>query len=252
MIPEDARPDELAEWHAIRDALITPFPVPRPDTLEGVLLRVANGRRAPLARRFWTLLRAQAPIVGRRVWAASALVLLIGIPVTLLAGARDGGYLALVAPAVAAAGIAFVYGPEADPSLELALATPTSPRLVLLARLTIVLGFDVLLALAASALLAAAGLSPAGFEALVGGWLGPMLMVSALSLCAAVRFGPAAGIGAGVGLWTGLMTMRPGLDGAAASAIQPFLATDVVTLGVAAALAVGLIVLLPRAALVPA
>jgi hypothetical protein len=136
--------------------------------------------------------------------------------------------------------------------MELALATPTSPRLVLLARVTIVFGLDVLLALAASALLGATGLSPDGFEALVLRWLGPMLMVSALSLCVAVRFGPATGIGAGLGLWTGLAALPLSLDGAAAGVIGPFLTTDALTVGIGAALIAGLVALLPRGARVPA
>lgn len=56
---------------------------------------------------------------------------------------------------IAAVGLALVYGPEVDPGLELALATPTAPRSVLLARMTLVFAYDLGLALAANAVVLA-------------------------------------------------------------------------------------------------
>ena len=61
--------------------------------------------------------------------------------------------LALVAPIVAAAGVAGTHRSRRDPAAELVAATPTSGRLLLLVRLTLVFGFDLALALAASAVL---------------------------------------------------------------------------------------------------
>jgi len=100
----------------------------------------------------------------------------------VLLGRGGASLLELLAPVVAAAGIAFLYGPEQDPSLELALATPTSPRLVLLARLTLVFGYDLALGLLVSLALALAGQAPDGLWQLILQWLGPMLLLSAISL----------------------------------------------------------------------
>lgn len=242
---------ELADWRALRRALAgSVVAAPRPATLEAVHLRVAAGRPPSPAFRFGTLLGAEAPVVRRRIWPASALLLLLGFAVTLF-GRGGGSLLALVAPAVAAAGVAFLYGP-ADPPLELALATPTSPRLVLLARLTLVFGFDLLLTLAASALVAAVGLAPGGLEALVLHWLGPMLMLSALSLCVSLRAGPAAGVGVAMGLWAALVALGPGVDGAAGTALMMLQQTSVLTVGLAILLGGALLALLPRAARLPA
>lgn len=243
---------ELADWRALRGALAgSATASPRPVSLEAVRLRVAAGRRPAAAVRFGTLLRAEAPVVRRRIWAASVLVLLLGFPVTLF-GVRGGSLLALVAPAVAAASVGFVYGPAADPPLELALSTPTSPRLVLLARLTLVFGFDLLVGLVASALVAAAGQAPGGLEALVLRWLGPMLMLSALSLCVSLRAGPTTGIGVALGLWAGLLALGPGLDGAVGAAATLLQQTNVVTVGAAVLLGGALLALLPRGARLPA
>jgi hypothetical protein len=161
---------------------------------------------APHASRpilLWDLIRAQVPLVRRGIWAASAVTMALGVVVALAARDASGAGLlfALVAPVVAAVGVAFVYGPENDPSLELALGTPTSPRLVLLARLTLVFGFDLLVALAATLLLVA----PRGDAAvwpIVSLWLGQMLFLSGLSLVVSLVVGPAAAILGALTLWS--------------------------------------------------
>lgn len=137
------------------------------------------------------LLVGQLALVRREIWTASAVTMALGCLVSLLAaGASAGGVvLAVFAPMVAAVGVAFIYGPENDPSLEVALSTPTSPRLVLLARLTLVYGYDLALALAATVVLALAT-GGAGFLGLISLWIGPMLFLSALALFLSLLFNP--------------------------------------------------------------
>jgi len=101
----------------------------------------------------------------------------------------------LVAPAVAAVGIAFAYGPGIDPAWELSSSCAVSDRMVLLSRAVAVFGLNAVLGLLASAASGAAA-------ALTFGWLLPMTAVSALALAAAVAARSATiGAAAGVAAW---------------------------------------------------
>ncbi len=79
---------------------------------------------------------------------ATAAVLVTGVLATLGTGTP---YVALLAPAVAAAGIAYAYGPGIDPAWELSLSMAVSDRMVLLVRALVVFGLNAALGLAASA-----------------------------------------------------------------------------------------------------
>jgi hypothetical protein len=101
----------------------------------------------------------------------------------------------LVAPAVAAVGIAFAYGPGIDPAWELSSSCAVSDRMVLLTRAVTVFGLNTVLGLLASVASGAAA-------ALTYGWLLPMTAVCALALAAAVAARSAVvGAGAGVAVW---------------------------------------------------
>src|SRR4030095_16091993 len=79
---------------------------------------------------------------------ATAVVLVAGILATLGTGTP---YVALVAPAVAAAGIAYAYGAATHPPWELSCIMAVSDRMVLLTRALAVFGLNAALGLAASA-----------------------------------------------------------------------------------------------------
>ena len=153
----------------------------------------------------WLLLRAQARVVRHEIWIASTLVMVLGALVTLIiyepTSSSEALPLVLLAPVVAAVGVSFLYGSAVDPALEIALATPTSPRLVLLTRLTLVFGFDLGLGLAGS--LALALFQPGvSLWPLVTAWLAPMAFLSALSLLLSVLSAdPGAGALISLGLW---------------------------------------------------
>jgi hypothetical protein len=120
-------------------------------------------------------------VVRGEIWAASALVMTLGLLVTLATySAAEAWPLVLVAPLVAATGVAFIYGPDVDPALEIELATPVPPRLVLLARLALVFGFNLIMGLAASLILSLARAEVA-FWPLVSTWLAPLSFLSALA-----------------------------------------------------------------------
>ncbi|HUC59229.1 MAG TPA: hypothetical protein VMA95_17635 [Streptosporangiaceae bacterium] len=133
---------------------------------------------------------------------ASAVVLTAGVFATLGTGAP---FVALLAPAVAAAGVAYAYGPGVDPAWELSQSMAVSDRMVLLVRVLAVFALNGVLGLAASAAsaTAASGTAASGTAvAVTFGWLIPMTAVSALALAAATLTRSAnAGVAAGLAAW---------------------------------------------------
>jgi hypothetical protein len=222
---------DLAAWRVIADAAAPGEAAPdAAQTVRAVLTRSAvEGPAGPpgdghRTRRLWylaALVVAEARLIRLAVPVASALVMALGVAIVLFhatadgdpgggvaagaAGGTAGLVLALIAPIVAAAGIAGTFRSRRDPAAELVAATPTAGRLLLLlVRMALVFGYDLALAVAASAALTAAGTAgTASLNALIGAWLGPMALLSSLSLLVAVRFGSDVALGAAVGLWAG-------------------------------------------------
>lgn len=132
----------------------------------------------------WLVVRSQPRVVQSELWTASAIVMGLGTLVTLAYSHMGGVNVALpfvlVAPVAAAGGIAFLYGPSLDPVLEIELTTPISPRQVLLARLVLVFGFDLLFGLAGSAVLSFLR-ADISFWPLVSAWLAPMTFLASLA-----------------------------------------------------------------------
>ena len=106
---------------------------------------------------------------------ATAAVLAVGSVFTRSTGTP---WVALLAPALAGAGIAYAYGPGVDPAFELSRSLPVSDRAILLVRSLAVFGVNALLGLVASLFSGAA-------YSLTFSWLVPMTTVCALALAAA-------------------------------------------------------------------
>jgi hypothetical protein len=185
--------------------------VTRPDS-GGVAGPPGDGLWTGRLRYAAALVVAEARLIRLAVPVASALVMALGVAIALVQAAAPRPaagaevVLALVAPIVAAAGVAGTYRSRRDPAAELVAATPTAGPLLLLVRLALVFGFDLVLAVAASSALtvAAAGGAAGGaasLRALIAAWLGPMALLSSISLLVAVRFGPDIALGAASGLW---------------------------------------------------
>jgi hypothetical protein len=181
-------------------------------------------------RRVWTAVAAQvwrrtpgpaerlaarllrSPGLARALMTTPSLVLgwIIATVAVLAAGAAATSatgtpYVGLLAPALAAAAIAYAYGPGVDPAWELAKSTAVSDRMVLLVRALAVLALNAALGLAASAVSVLAGSGQAGpgaAAALTFGWLIPMTAMCALALAAATLARSAnVGVVAGLGGW---------------------------------------------------
>jgi hypothetical protein len=166
----------------------------------GVAAQVWRRRPGPAERAAGRLLRS--PGLARALMTAPSLLLpwLIATAVVLLAGmfatlGTGTPCVPLLAPAVAAAGIAYAYGPGIDPAWELSRSMAVSDRMVLLVRAAAVFALNAALGLAASAASGAAA-------AVTFGWLVPMTAVCSLALAAATLARSAnVGVAAGVVGW---------------------------------------------------
>lgn len=258
LICEVCRAD-AASWRAVRAACrAVPAPaVTAPSTAVIVVAlsratvgrtpaRVApappvDRRSAPDAARFVVdLLAREVRLLHTNLWAASALALLLGVVLSMTVADRgDAGMVfGLVAPLVAAVGAAMVPWPESGGAGDLVLTTRTSRHSVLLARLGLVVGYDALVSLLCSALLTLTGAG--GFVAIIGHWLGPMLLVSALAFALSVWLGLRAGfvVVSAAGLLRVLAGSPEGsvLAGPFAGAIRAVWSTNPVTVIVGVAL----------------
>jgi hypothetical protein len=166
----------------------------------GVAAEVWRRRPGPLERVAGRLLRspglARALVITPSLllgWIiATVVILAAGVAATLATGRP---WVALLAPGVVAAGIAYAYGPGIDPAWELSQSLAISDRMVLLVRALAVFAMDAALGLAASAASGAAA-------AVTFGWLVPMTAVCALALAAATLARSAnVGVAAGVAAW---------------------------------------------------
>jgi hypothetical protein len=187
--------------------------------IQKLLPEMATGRISFLSRvsrgvgEWWPLLliRAQLRVVRREIWAASALVMALGTLVTLLSYTSSSTGLtpiSIFAPLVAAVGIAFLYDTEVESMIEIENSTPASTRLLLLTRLTLVFGFDLVLGLVGSGLLAIFHADVLVWP-LVLSWLAPMAFLSAMAFLLSILVGDAL-VGSLVGLlvWGSHVFMR--------------------------------------------
>jgi Putative zinc-finger len=254
-------PADLAAWQAVA-AAAPPADHRAPDPAElvrAVLTRSAldaapESHPPPRRLRYLAaLVLAEARLIRLAVPVASALVMALGVAFVLIPGPSSAGdLLALIAPIVAAAGVAGAYRSRRDPAAELVAATPMSGRLLLLVRLTLVLGYDLALALAASAVLAVTATdtvnTAADLNVLIGAWLGPMALLSSLSLLVAVRFGPDVALATAIGVWalrllSGQVLVR---DSWVARLIVEAWTTNAAVLGLSVALGIAAVVVAGR------
>jgi hypothetical protein len=166
----------------------------------GVAAQVWRRHPGPVERAAARLLRspglARALVITPSLllgWViATAIVLIAGVGIALSTGAP---WVGLIAPVLAAAGIAYAYGPGIDPAWELSQSMAVSDRMVLLVRALAVFGLNAVLGLAASAASGAAA-------AVTFGWLVPMTATCALALATAVvTRSPNVGVAAGATGW---------------------------------------------------
>jgi hypothetical protein len=132
------------------------------------------------------LVRAQASILRPAFWVTSAVIVLAGI-LLLLSGTNVNRAVVLqvIGPLLSYVGAANAFRGIRINTLEIELACPPSPRQLTIARLVIVLGYDIFLGLILSMILRTQG--NGGIIMLTLHWLGPLFLVAGLSLFLSLR-----------------------------------------------------------------
>jgi hypothetical protein len=126
------------------------------------------------------LLLSQVRVIRGEIWIASAIVLGLGALLTLISESPNGLLFEGLAPIVAAASVAMLYDQTIQAMLEIEETTRASARQLLLARLVLVFGFNLGIALIGSIILAVAH-AQISLLPLISSWLAPMTFLSALA-----------------------------------------------------------------------
>ncbi len=192
---------DLQLWKAIADEIIASgaaeqLPVKLAERALEQIHQPAASTRA--YRRVAQLLRSQTFLVQREMWPATASVMVLGVIVAFVSGHAE--FIYFIVPMIAAASLSVLFGPEYDPAHELALSTPTSSWKLLLARLSIVSAYNLVLALLAMFALMLA-FPPAMLGTLVLGVLAPMTFLSMLALLLSIWIGTSNAIVISYILW---------------------------------------------------
>jgi len=198
---------ELSTWEAIRDAsqfVMASAPLPSSQILDQVWAKIdAPATQEVVTRRWspgymllhlWLVFKKQIGIIHKSIWIVSAMVMVFGCILVLVATSGDHSHirdaqllLALFASVIGASGAAFIYGAENDVCFELTLLIPTSIRIVMICRMVLVVGYNLLLSALASTILA---LSYGGGPwEIIQLWLGPMLLLASISLAISLMVG---------------------------------------------------------------
>ena len=196
---------ELATWESIRDAAqfaVSSAPLPSASVLEQALAQIDAQAARPAWQQtlkrtlthFWLVFTRQIPIIHKSIWYITPLVILFGCVLALIAAGESvmklhsaEVVLSLFITVVGAAGVAFIFGSEHDAGFELTLTTPTSMRAVLLSRVALVLGYNITLAALASALVTL--VHGGGLWDIVQLWLGPLILLTSVSLVLSLTIG---------------------------------------------------------------
>lgn len=167
---------------------------------ERARLLIPSREPAPLARRLGSFLGGQVTVLCRRILLASLAVLAAGLLALVPSGTQGDAvaFFRALAPLASAVGIALVYNDRELGASELLNTLPTSPRLVLLARLAIVFSTN---ALVVWLLILALGRRGVPLSVLLSQWLGPMAFLSTLALLVAVLSDATAGASVAGGAW---------------------------------------------------
>ncbi len=203
----------LSEWQA---------PRPSPADTQRLLVRLATAlpalspvRQAIRAHRQrqgagvrWLLAtaRIQVSLFGPAFWLVSALVTLLGAGVVLSKVLPDQGLLLRASgPFLAYLGTSIAFRGTTARALECELVCPPSPLQLALARLVVVLGYDVALGLALSLALWVGGTEQVA--ALMLSWFMPLLLVAGLALALSLRLSIQVAASLAYGGWLAALAM---------------------------------------------
>jgi hypothetical protein len=125
----------------------------------------------------------QVSVFERYFWLANSIIILTGLCVSL----GDSGTLgfSLLAPAVAAGGVAYSF--RGQKALELELTCPITPYQIVLGRMLVIFVYNTVMSLIGSIILVGSK-SGLVFSTLVIDWLAPMLLLTGVALVTAILF----------------------------------------------------------------
>ena len=222
----DTTPDELAAWAPLvqrmavwSDPRITP-------TDQGRLLAVlgeALSQRSPvrqairehLARRnqlaaLLTTVHSQVSVLRPSFWVLSGVLVLLGVAIELVPVQSGFSlfWLRALAPLLAYLGVASIFRGAGSQTLECELACPPSVFQLIIARLVIVLSYDIALGM----LLSLVGWTQGegSFLAVTLHWLVPLLLIAGLALVLLLRLPVPMAVGAPYGGWLALLALGAG------------------------------------------
>jgi anti-sigma factor RsiW len=169
--------------------------------LDRALAQIERDRRRVHSNRLrlaFDLILGQAALLRPEIWISVAAVMGLCLAASLINGSSEA--LRFIGPLIAAASLAVIGGPQNDPAIELAQSTPVSPGKIILARATLVFGYNLVLSAAAGLLLGAV-LPKETFFSLVRDGLSPMAFLSALALLLSLSIGTANAVAAACAVW---------------------------------------------------
>src|SRR2546421_10199748 len=201
---------ELSSWQAVQgtaQAVVASAPLPSLNIMNQVLAKIdtqevqaQQRKRRSISRdaaHLWLVFKRQIPLIHKSIWIAA-----VGVNILMLAliafSRPDVRHhlqnvetaLAFFSTVTAATGIAFIYQAEQDAGYEIILATPTSIRIIMICRMVLVIGFNLLLTAITSGIIAfTLGGNLWDFVQLC---LGPRLFRRSLSLRSSVPSAPAS------------------------------------------------------------
>lgn len=204
--PADTLPPDLRDLAALYAAI--PIPRPDPEATAGLLARVLAERHtpAPLHRHqranimhLVRIARWRVRHLGATFWLASVLLLALGPLVTPIIKPGSVALLILLAPLTAVLGISFALRTTSVGLREVENSCPTGAVEVAAGVALAIVGLDCLFGILASAGLALTHWAP--FAPLLAAWMGPLLLLTGLSLPIALRFGAPRAALVGGGPW---------------------------------------------------
>jgi hypothetical protein len=188
----------LADWEELQQAthtIIQAQPSPALTALEGIWARIdvwedertQRGKAGQMLLHLWLICQRQVSLLHKGIWLVSLLLtsLACTIAVFLPRTLPEQTYLArwilaLCIVAGTAIGAACIERADNATSVELTLTTYTSLRVVMLCRILLLIGYNLTLATLASLVLAS--IQHAILWDSMQLWLGPMLLLSAVSI----------------------------------------------------------------------
>jgi len=199
---------ELKNWETIRETVqfaIASEPLPSTNILDQVLVKIDTisnevQMQPPLNLytfiHLWLVFTQQIRLIHKSIWIASTLVGLFCCSLAFFFSKQAQSHiqditsiLVLFTAVVASSSVAFLYGTDNDAAFEITLATPTSIRIVMLCRVVLVIGYNFILSAVASFIIAL--VHGGGIWEIMQLWLGPMLLLSSISISLSLLVGSA-------------------------------------------------------------